>query len=83
MFTVVGYCPRCGAPIYSPSSWAGTLPSPSYHSCNCFADTKTYSTNTTNPYTININVTESQDANKLMEEITKLLQKSIEKYDQQ
>ncbi len=34
---IVGHCPHCGAPIYSPASWAsGTSLPPSIHfTCDC------------------------------------------------
>lgn len=35
MFTVVGNCPKCGAPIYSPSVWMGVTPPPVTYTCNC------------------------------------------------
>lgn len=37
MYTIVGYCPRCGAPIYSPTTWMSILP-PALTSCACFSD---------------------------------------------
>ena len=48
MYTQVGTCPRCGAPIYSPSVWMSILPPPSIPSCSCFpqAQTVTYTTHT-------------------------------------
>jgi len=35
-YTIVGYCPRCGAPIYSPLVWYGVTPPPVIRSCTCF-----------------------------------------------
>lgn len=35
MWTQVGACPKCGAPIYAPSVWHGVLPPPPHHSCGC------------------------------------------------
>ena len=35
MWTTVGYCPRCGAPIYAPAVWWSVLPPPVTYSCNC------------------------------------------------
>jgi len=35
MFTVVGHCPHCGAPIYTSGVWMGVTPPPNYYSCNC------------------------------------------------
>jgi len=40
MYTQVGSCPKCGAPIYSPSSWMAITPPPSYPSCSCNADSR-------------------------------------------
>lgn len=34
-YTIVGACPRCGAPVYAPSVYHSILPPPSYPSCNC------------------------------------------------
>lgn len=41
MFTIVGNCPKCGAPIYSPSVWQAITPPPITYSCSCVATTKT------------------------------------------
>ena len=35
MHTIVGSCPHCGAPIYSPTVWMGVTPPPAIPSCNC------------------------------------------------
>jgi len=35
MYTQVGQCPKCGSPIYAPSSWMGVTPPPSKYSCSC------------------------------------------------
>ena len=35
-FSIVGHCPKCGAPIYVESPWMGILPPPNVYSCNCF-----------------------------------------------
>lgn len=39
-WSVVGHCPKCGAPIYVPGVWMGVNPPPNTYSCDCF--TKTY-----------------------------------------
>jgi len=45
--TVIGQCPRCGAPIYSPMMWHGITPPPAQYSCACFkSDSTVYTTNT-------------------------------------
>lgn len=31
----VGSCPKCGAPIYSPSVWHGITPPPVTYTCSC------------------------------------------------
>lgn len=36
-YTVVGACPRCGAPIYSASFYHSVLPPPPIYTCACFA----------------------------------------------
>lgn len=36
MYTVVGSCPKCGAPIYTESFWFGILPPPIIHTCSCY-----------------------------------------------
>ena len=35
MFTVVGACTQCGAPIYTNTMWGGITPPPSMFSCYC------------------------------------------------
>jgi hypothetical protein len=35
MWTVIGHCPKCGAPIYVPSSWNSITPPPNTYSCSC------------------------------------------------
>jgi hypothetical protein len=35
MFSVVGYCPICGCPIYCVSVWNAITPPPSILTCNC------------------------------------------------
>lgn len=34
-YATVGACPKCGAPVYAPSTWGGILPPPSTPSCAC------------------------------------------------
>lgn len=34
--TIVGACPRCGSPIWSPLVWHGVCPPPATPSCSCF-----------------------------------------------
>jgi hypothetical protein len=36
--TIVGHCPRCGAPIYTPSVWFGINPPPAVWTCACFPE---------------------------------------------
>jgi len=36
MFTIVGNCPKCGAPIYTYTAWWGVCPPPNMYSCYCF-----------------------------------------------
>ncbi len=48
MYTIVGSCPKCGAPIYTYTVWHGTIPPPPIYTCNCVPHPQTYtSTNTT------------------------------------
>lgn len=35
MFTVIGSCAKCGAPIYTNTMWFGTTAPPSMYSCAC------------------------------------------------
>lgn len=35
MYTVVGHCPKCGAPVYTYSVWHAVTPPPSMPSCQC------------------------------------------------
>ena len=34
-YSQVGSCPKCGAPIYSPSVWHAVTPPPITYTCNC------------------------------------------------
>jgi hypothetical protein len=34
-YTIVGNCPKCGAPIYSPSFHHSILPPPVTYTCGC------------------------------------------------
>ena len=45
-YTQVGACPKCGAPIYSPSVWGGICHPPVQHSCACNAGVVIYTTST-------------------------------------
>lgn len=36
-YVTVGSCPKCGAPIYSPSMWHGIYPPPPIYTCVCVA----------------------------------------------
>lgn len=40
MFSIVGACPICGAPMYVPMVWHGIIPPPVTRSCGCFPDKK-------------------------------------------
>ena len=35
MYTQVGTCPHCGAPIYTYTVWHGITPPPNIYTCNC------------------------------------------------
>lgn len=35
MYIEIGHCLKCGAPIYSESSWSGITPPPSHYTCGC------------------------------------------------
>lgn len=35
MWTQVGSCPGCGAPIYVPTVWHGVTPPPPHYTCEC------------------------------------------------
>ena len=35
MYTVVGNCPQCGAPVYAPTAYWSIMPPPSTPSCCC------------------------------------------------
>jgi len=49
MNTIIGSCPKCGAPIYAPSMWHGITPPPPIFTCNCSGNLNktTYSSGTT------------------------------------
>ncbi len=45
MYTQVGSCPGCGAPIYAPMVCHSILPPPPIYTCNCFGEQRrTYTT---------------------------------------
>lgn len=47
MYTQVGTCPKCGAPIYVPTIWHAVIPPPPRYSCACFGvDAEKYATST-------------------------------------
>ena len=46
MYAIVGYCPKCGAPMYVPTVWMGVIPPPVTRSCGCFPDTSKIVTTT-------------------------------------
>jgi len=46
-YTQVGACPHCGAPIYVPQVWHGTMPPPPVYSCECVPHSTTYATTCT------------------------------------
>ena len=35
MYTSVGTCPTCGAPIWTPTNWMSITPPPIQYSCDC------------------------------------------------
>jgi len=35
MYTTIGTCPRCGAPIYTHAVWHSVTPPPPIYSCQC------------------------------------------------
>ena len=41
MYTIVGSCPKCGAPIYAPTVWHSTLPPPPLYTCACTPQVRT------------------------------------------
>ena len=56
-YYVVGSCPKCGAPIYAPSVWHGTLPPPSHHTCGCHQQREVITTENT----LNIVISKKED----------------------
>lgn len=48
-WTIVGSCPKCGAPIYAESPWWGVTPPPSRYSCNCVLHPQPVTTTGTGP----------------------------------
>ncbi len=40
MYNIVGHCPKCGAPIYTPSNWMSITPPPNTYSCSCYPQTE-------------------------------------------
>lgn len=49
--SLIGSCPRCGAPIYVPTGWFSVLPPTPQYSCPCFQTNKSIAvlSTTTNP----------------------------------
>jgi len=50
MYTPVGACPHCGAPLYAPTVWMGIIPPPSIPSCMCNFNTNMQKISTTTSY---------------------------------
>lgn len=50
MYSIVGSCPQCGAPIYVPSIWSGVIPPTPQYSCNCPPRTRYIVLPTTVPF---------------------------------
>jgi len=48
MYTVVGHCPKCGAPIYTQTMWLGIYPPPPIYSCSCVPHNEGITTTHTN-----------------------------------
>ena len=63
--TIVGYCPRCGAPIYSPMVWMGVTPPPHEYTCACFYGTYRYTATGTNPQQTSIPVEDAGENHTL------------------
>lgn len=42
MWTQIGACPQCGAPIYVPTMWHGIYPPPPMYSCDCAGKQNVY-----------------------------------------
>ena len=38
MWTQIGNCPRCGAPMYQPTAYWSIIPPPVTRTCSCFSD---------------------------------------------
>ena len=47
MYTIIGNCPKCGAPIYTHLVWMSITPPPSIYSCSCILQPQTITTTTT------------------------------------
>lgn len=56
MFTMIGHCTKCGAPVYSDSVWNGTSPPPVRYSCLCQDDGRRFvnSFTATNGVSVNL-----------------------------
>lgn len=50
MWSQVGSCPQCGAPIYVPTVYHSIMPPPNHFTCNCVSRPVTVTTTNTNPY---------------------------------
>lgn len=40
MYSIIGSCPKCGAPIFTYSMWHGVTPPPPLYTCGCFPGAK-------------------------------------------
>lgn len=58
MYTIVGSCPKCGSPVYTPTMWNSVLPPPSMYSCGCRGEQNYYVTTT------NTTITDSSNINR-------------------
>lgn len=78
MYTQVGSCPHCGAPIYSPAFWMGVCPPPVTHTCQCVPHPQTEVSTGTSEYPSKLEQSLSDNDKEIYNECLKKTNNLIE-----
>jgi len=72
MYTQISSCPKCGAPLYTPTHWNSIIPPPIHYSCNCYSvnvvNSNPYITTNTQPLSTQNLPNTNKAMDKLFEE---------------
>lgn len=68
MYSVVGHCPKCGAPVYAPTTWGSVVPPASQPSCACSLGYAPNPTVERGHYTFTPNPLTADDIRKIVRE---------------